>query len=197
MTSLATIECTLPTGRRQSTPPARQPRVAVGPGRVPRVSRLLALALCLDQRPHGHARRLRHPGPLGTRVAGAGESASPSAPARPGHPGDRVVPTADRAWPRRDPLASVASSGGATRLAAPAASLARAPQFHRAGNRPAAGRGVGRLGWPEETINGYLRSQMWNPEVNRKEALTSGYVFGGGSDQGPTPTPRGKWQPGS
>jgi hypothetical protein len=67
-------------------------------------------------------------------------------------------------------------------------SLARATQFHRAGNRPAAGRGVGRPGWPVETINGYLRSQMRNPLLNRPEALSRGYVFGG-SDQGPTPTP--------
>jgi hypothetical protein len=49
MTSPHTIECALPTGRRQSRRPARPTRVAVGPGRVPRVSRLLALALRLDR----------------------------------------------------------------------------------------------------------------------------------------------------
>jgi hypothetical protein len=50
MTTLPTIECALPTGWRQSTRPARPTHVAVGPaGRVPRVSRLLALALRLDQ----------------------------------------------------------------------------------------------------------------------------------------------------
>jgi hypothetical protein len=49
MTTPHTIECALPTGRRQNTRPARQTRVAVGPGRLPRVSRLLALALRLDQ----------------------------------------------------------------------------------------------------------------------------------------------------
>jgi hypothetical protein len=48
MTTPRTIECALPTGRRQSRP-ARQARVAVTAGRVPRVSRLLALALRLDQ----------------------------------------------------------------------------------------------------------------------------------------------------
>ena len=49
MTTLPTIECALPTGRRQSRRPARPTRVTVGPGRMPRVSRLLALALRLDQ----------------------------------------------------------------------------------------------------------------------------------------------------
>ena len=49
MTTPRTIECALPTGRRQSRRPARQARVAVTPGRVPRVSRLLALALRLDR----------------------------------------------------------------------------------------------------------------------------------------------------
>jgi hypothetical protein len=44
-----TIECALPTGQRQSRRPARQTRVAIARGRVPRVSRLLALALRLDR----------------------------------------------------------------------------------------------------------------------------------------------------
>jgi hypothetical protein len=48
MISPRTMECALPTGGRQSTRPARASRVAVGPGRVPRVRRLLALALRLD-----------------------------------------------------------------------------------------------------------------------------------------------------
>jgi integrase len=48
MSSPRTIECALPAGLRRSRRPARQSRVAVGPGRVPRVSRLLALALRLD-----------------------------------------------------------------------------------------------------------------------------------------------------
>jgi hypothetical protein len=45
MTTPRTIECALPMNRR----PARPTRLAVGSGRVPRVSRLLALALRLDQ----------------------------------------------------------------------------------------------------------------------------------------------------
>jgi hypothetical protein len=49
MTSPRTIECALPAGRRQSRRPPRQTGVTVGPGRVPRVSRLLALALRLDR----------------------------------------------------------------------------------------------------------------------------------------------------
>jgi hypothetical protein len=49
MTTPRTIECALPTGRRQSRRPARPARVAVTPGCVPRVSRLLALALRLDR----------------------------------------------------------------------------------------------------------------------------------------------------
>ena len=49
MTTPRTIECALPTGRPQSSRPARPTRVAVAPGRVPRVSRLLALALRLDR----------------------------------------------------------------------------------------------------------------------------------------------------
>jgi hypothetical protein len=47
MTTPRMIECALPTGRRQRRRPARQTRVAVTPGRVLRVSRLLALALAL------------------------------------------------------------------------------------------------------------------------------------------------------
>jgi hypothetical protein len=49
MTTPRTIECALPTGLRQSRRPARQALVAGKPGRVPRVSRLLALALRLDR----------------------------------------------------------------------------------------------------------------------------------------------------
>jgi hypothetical protein len=49
MTTPRTIECALPAGRRQSRRPPRQTGVKVGPGRVPRVSRLLALALRLDR----------------------------------------------------------------------------------------------------------------------------------------------------
>ena len=49
MTTPRTIECALPTGRPQRRRPARQARLAVTPGRVPRVSRLLALALRLDR----------------------------------------------------------------------------------------------------------------------------------------------------
>ena len=49
MTSPRTIECALPTGRRRSGRPGQQTRAAVGSGRLPRVSRLLALALRLDQ----------------------------------------------------------------------------------------------------------------------------------------------------
>jgi hypothetical protein len=49
MTSPRTIECALPTSRRRSRRPARQTGAVVKPGRVPRVSRLLALALRLDR----------------------------------------------------------------------------------------------------------------------------------------------------
>jgi hypothetical protein len=49
MTTPRTIECTLPTGRRRSRRPGHPTRAAVRPGRVPRVSRLLALALRLDR----------------------------------------------------------------------------------------------------------------------------------------------------
>jgi hypothetical protein len=49
MTTPRTIECTLHVGRRRSGRPCHQTRAAVGSGRVPRVSRLLALALRLDQ----------------------------------------------------------------------------------------------------------------------------------------------------
>jgi hypothetical protein len=49
MTTPRTIECALPAGQRRSRPPAPQSRAAVAPGRVPRVSRLLALALRLDR----------------------------------------------------------------------------------------------------------------------------------------------------
>jgi hypothetical protein len=49
MTTLRTIECALPADRRYGKRPAQQTRVAVRPGRVPRVSRLLALALRLDR----------------------------------------------------------------------------------------------------------------------------------------------------
>jgi hypothetical protein len=55
MTTPRIIECALPTGRRQSRRPARQTRVAVTPGRVPRVTRLLALALRLDRLVHAGA----------------------------------------------------------------------------------------------------------------------------------------------
>ena len=49
MTTPRTIECALPRGRRRSRQPVRPTRTAVAPGRVPRVSRLLALALRLDR----------------------------------------------------------------------------------------------------------------------------------------------------
>jgi hypothetical protein len=48
MNTPRTIEFTLPAGRRPSRP-AHQTRAAVTPGRLPRVSRLLALALRLDR----------------------------------------------------------------------------------------------------------------------------------------------------
>jgi hypothetical protein len=49
MTSPRTIECALPRGRRRSRQLGLQMRAAAGSGRVPRVSRLLALALHLDR----------------------------------------------------------------------------------------------------------------------------------------------------
>ena len=49
MTTPRTIECPLPAGQRRCRRPAPQPRAAIGPGRVPRVTRLLALALRLDR----------------------------------------------------------------------------------------------------------------------------------------------------
>ena len=54
-----------------------------------------------------------------------------------------IVPAPDRAGPRSHLLAPVASPGDAPRLAAPAPSLARARQCHRAGNSPDACPGVG------------------------------------------------------
>jgi hypothetical protein len=49
MTTPRTMECALPAGQRRSRPPAPQFRAALAPGRVPRVSRLLALAQRLDR----------------------------------------------------------------------------------------------------------------------------------------------------
>jgi hypothetical protein len=49
----------------------------------------------------------------------------------------------------------------------------------RAGTRPAACGGVGGPERPEEKLKGYLRSQMWNPRVNRLDLLTRGYVWDG------------------
>ena len=49
MTNPRTIECALPRGRRRSRQLGHQTRAAVGSGRVPRVSRLLALGLRLDR----------------------------------------------------------------------------------------------------------------------------------------------------
>ena len=49
MTSRRTIECALPRGRRRSKQLGQPMRAAAGSGRVPRVSRLLALALRLDR----------------------------------------------------------------------------------------------------------------------------------------------------
>jgi hypothetical protein len=55
MTSPRTIECALPRGRRRSRQLGQQMRAAAGSGRVPRVSRLLALALRLDRLVHAGA----------------------------------------------------------------------------------------------------------------------------------------------
>jgi hypothetical protein len=180
MTTPRTIECALPTARRQSRRPARHNGTEVMLGRVPRVSRLLALALRLDRlvrtgaiADYGTLARLGH-------VSRARVSQILSlVQLAPDIQETVLFLPPHRAWPRRHPPAPVASLSSATRLAAPAPSMARARQFHRAGNRPARCRGVGRLGRPEETLKGYIRSQMWNPLVNRLALLTSGYAFEG------------------